>query len=86
MLGERVLSQSEVIRAILFEDSPCCCGRSLNRQYELAFQMFDSCITDTHLTPEEKQIFDQLEILGQVPDPTTWTTLQHDGPNHLGLW
>ena len=24
MLGERVLSHSEVIRAILLEDSPCC--------------------------------------------------------------
>ena len=23
---------------------------------------------------------------GQVRDPTTWTVLQHDGPNHLGLW
>ena len=23
--------------------------------------------------------------LVQVRDPTTWTALQHDGPNHLGL-
>ena len=22
----------------------------------------------------------------QVRDPTTWTILRHDGPNHLGLW
>ena len=24
--------------------------------------------------------------LDTVRDPTTWTTLQHDGPDHLGLW
>ena len=23
---------------------------------------------------------------GSVQDPTTWSILQHDGPNHLGLW
>ena len=22
----------------------------------------------------------------EVRDPTTWTVLQHDGPNHFGLW
>ena len=25
-------------------------------------------------------------IEAQVRDPTTWTTLQYDGPNQLGLW
>ena len=24
-------------------------------------------------------------LMGQVRDPTTWTILQHDGPNRLGL-
>ena len=23
---------------------------------------------------------------GKVRDPTAWTILQQDGPNHLGLW
>ena len=22
----------------------------------------------------------------QVRDPTTWAIIQHDGPDHLGLW
>ena len=28
---------------------------------------------------------DKVEF-AQVRDPATWTTLQHDGSNHLGLW
>ena len=38
--------------------------RCLNRQYEKAFHMLDSCINDMTLTGEEQQIFDQLEFLG----------------------
>ena len=26
------------------------------------------------------------EVLKMVRDPTTWTILEQDGPNHLGLW
>ena len=29
---------------------------------------------------------DMLSLELTVRDPTTWTILQHDGPNHLGLW
>lgn len=38
--------------------------RCLNRQYERAFHMLDSCINDMPLSGEEQQIFDQLEFLG----------------------
>ena len=38
--------------------------RCLNRQYERAFHMLDSCINDVPLSGEEQQIFDQLEFLG----------------------
>ena len=38
--------------------------RCLNRQYEKAFHMLDSCINDMPLSGEEQQIFDQLEFLG----------------------
>ena len=27
-----------------------------------------------------------LPLHAQVPDPTTWTILRHDGPDPLGLW
>ena len=27
-----------------------------------------------------------LAVLDMVRAPTTWTVLQHDGPDHLGLW
>lgn len=30
--------------------------RFLSRQYELVFRMADSCVSDTALTPEERQV------------------------------
>ena len=37
--------------------------RFLDRQYASVFRMAESCVSDTTLSPEEQQIFDQISLL-----------------------
>ncbi len=45
--------------------------RWVNRQYEAVFRLASSCVTDTELTQEEKQLWAQLQTLMADADPNS---------------
>ena len=85
MLGERILPQSEVIRAIVLEGSPCCGVRHLAEYLEL--------VEDLLLLGGQVRVGDagvehlegELVLPVEAAAATTWTIFKQDGPNHLGL-
>ena len=79
----------ELVKQIMYDN------RFINFLAILVFVLISFAITTSTMTSMNtdegltvKSFFEQVEILfwALVWDPTTWTIVQQDGPNHLGLW
>ena len=60
-------------------------GVILREEEEIAKSEEETTYDRLHSMAYQGTPLDKL-ILGRCGDPTTWTTIQQNGPHHLGLW